>query len=108
MLVDLHGAAYNQYDPEVTTLALQSAASFLRWEFIEGGFWKFQEKGQMLCILPFNGAKELGWQFQKIAAFNVHKIIIALQFWNCILLFQTIKIFIPDANVFVLALWHST
>ena len=38
MLVDLHGAAYNQYDPEVATLALQSAASFLRWEFIEGGF----------------------------------------------------------------------
>ena len=32
---------------------------------------------------------EFAWKFHNIVAVHV-------QFWNCILLFQTIKIFIPD------------
>ena len=91
MLVDLQGAAYNLYDPEIATLELQSAADQELYfcagnlsTVVSENFKKNHKCGVFCRLLELT---ELAWMFHNIVGIvSVH------------------IIFIPDTNVFVLAL----
>ena len=63
MLIDLQGAAYNVYDPEIATLELQSAADQELFS-CAGNSLKvvvenFKKNHKCGVFLPFNGAKRI-------------------------------------------------
>ena len=73
MLVDLQGAAYNLYDPEIVTLGLQSAADqalyFCAENLSKVAFENFEKNHACGIFCHLMELTELAWMFQEGAIF---------------------------------------
>ena len=82
ILVDLQGAAYNLYDPEIATLELQSAADqelyFCARNLSKVAFENFKKNHKCGVFCRSMELTELPWKFHNVAVDSVHKFCFAI------------------------------